>query len=53
MSAPRHPISIDNFSHVCIGVSDIDTSLAIYTDVLGMDVGGWSVASSAPSWSSC
>jgi len=32
------PISIANFSHVCIGVSDIEASLAFYTGVLGMDV---------------
>jgi catechol 2,3-dioxygenase-like lactoylglutathione lyase family enzyme len=32
------PISIANFSHVCIGVSDIEASLAFYTRVLGMDV---------------
>ncbi|MCT7659500.1 VOC family protein [Mycobacterium deserti] len=32
------PIRIENFSHVCIGVSDIDTSLQFYRDVLGMDV---------------
>lgn len=34
----QEPISIANFSHVCIGVSDIETSLRFYTDVLGMDV---------------
>jgi glyoxylase I family protein len=33
-----HPISVENFSHVCIGVSDMDASVAFYTDVLGMDV---------------
>jgi glyoxylase I family protein len=32
------PISIANFSHVCIGVSDIEASLAFYTGVLGMDI---------------
>lgn len=32
------PIAVQNFSHVCIGVSDIDASLAFYTAVLGMDV---------------
>src|SRR5215210_381921 len=32
------PISIANFSHVCIGVSDIEAALAFYTRVLGMDV---------------
>lgn len=37
MSLP-HPISVDNFSHVCIGVPDMDTSVSFYTDVLGMDV---------------
>ena len=34
----RAPIRIENFSHVCIGVSDIDASLRFYRDVLGMDV---------------
>ncbi|WP_197503419.1 VOC family protein [Mycobacterium sp. E740] len=37
MTEPQ-PISIENFSHVCIGVSDLDASLAFYTRVLGMDV---------------
>jgi glyoxylase I family protein len=37
MSDP-HPVAVQNFSHVCIGVSDIDASLAFYTGVLGMDV---------------
>jgi glyoxylase I family protein len=32
------PIAIANFSHVCIGVSDIVKSLHFYRDVLGMDV---------------
>lgn len=32
------PIAIANFSHVCIGVSDIERSLAFYTAILGMDV---------------
>ena len=31
-------IAVQNFSHVCIGVSDIETSLAFYRAVLGMDV---------------
>lgn len=31
-------VAIENFSHVCIGVSDMDKSLAFYTAVLGMDV---------------
>ena len=34
----QHPIAVQNFSHVCIGVSDIAASLAFYTAVLGMDV---------------
>lgn len=34
----QHPIPVQNFSHVCIGVSDIEASLAFYTAVLGMDV---------------
>lgn len=36
MSHP-HPIAVQNFSHVCVGVSDIDASPAFYTAVLGMD----------------
>jgi glyoxylase I family protein len=35
--ADQAPIRIANFSHVCIGVSDIGASLAFYTRVLGMD----------------
>ncbi|WP_406815911.1 VOC family protein [Mycobacterium sp. M23085] len=34
----QHHIAVQNFSHVCIGVSDIAASLAFYTAVLGMDV---------------
>lgn len=34
----QHPIAVQNFSHICVGVSDIETSLAFYTAVLGMDV---------------
>lgn len=37
MSRPQ-PISVENFSHVCVGVSDMDTSVSFYTAVLGMDV---------------
>jgi glyoxylase I family protein len=37
MSQP-HPIAVQNFSHVCIGVSDIEASLAFYIAALGMDV---------------
>lgn len=33
-----HPIAVQNFSHICIGVSDIEASLAFYTAVLDMDV---------------
>jgi catechol 2,3-dioxygenase-like lactoylglutathione lyase family enzyme len=32
------PISIANFSHICVAVSDIEKSLDFYTRVLGMDV---------------
>jgi glyoxylase I family protein len=32
------PIAVENFSHVCIGVSDMGKSLTFYTAVLGMDV---------------
>lgn len=34
----QHRIAVQNFSHICIGVSDIEASLAFYTAVLGMDV---------------
>jgi glyoxylase I family protein len=37
VSQPK-PVAVQNFSHVCIGVSDIEASLAFYTAVLGMDV---------------
>jgi glyoxylase I family protein len=37
MSHP-HPIAVQNLSHICIGVSDIEASVAFYTAVLGMDV---------------
>jgi glyoxylase I family protein len=37
MSEPK-PIAIANFSHLCVGVSDIERSLTFYTEVLGMDV---------------
>ena len=37
MTHPQ-PISVESFSHVCIGVSDMDASLSFYTDVFGMDV---------------
>ena len=37
MSSPQ-PIAVQNFSHICVGVSDIEASLAFYTAVLGMDV---------------
>ena len=33
-----HPIAVQNFSHICIGVSDIQASVAFYTEVLGMDI---------------
>ena len=31
-------IAIENFSHLCVGVADMDRSLAFYTSLLGMDV---------------
>jgi glyoxylase I family protein len=31
-------IAIENFSHLCIGVSDMEASRAFYTGLLGMDV---------------
>jgi glyoxylase I family protein len=34
----QQPIAVQNFSHICVGVSDIEASLAFYTAVLGMDV---------------
>ncbi|RDH79696.1 VOC family protein [Mycolicibacterium moriokaense] len=37
MSQPP-PIRVENFSHVCIGVSDMDAALSFYTGVLAMDV---------------
>ncbi|OMC45737.1 extradiol dioxygenase [Mycobacterium sp. IS-2888] len=37
MTEPQ-PIAVENFSHACIGVSDMERSLAFYTAVLGMDV---------------
>ncbi|OBG58148.1 VOC family protein [Mycobacterium sp. E3339] len=37
MSQPP-TIAVQNFSHVCIGVSDIEASREFYTAVLGMDV---------------
>ncbi|WP_068184400.1 VOC family protein [Mycobacterium sp. UM_CSW] len=37
MTQPQ-PIAVQNFSHICIGVSDIEASVAFYTAVLGMDV---------------
>ena len=37
MSHPQ-PISVEDFSHLCIGVSDMNTSVSFYTGVLAMDV---------------
>ena len=37
MTEPK-PIAIANFSHLCVAVSDIERSLAFYTEVLGMEV---------------
>ena len=35
----QHPIAVQNFSHICVGVSDIEASMAFYNmAVLGMDV---------------
>jgi glyoxylase I family protein len=34
----QHPIGIIGFSHVCIAVTDMETSLRFYRDVLGLDV---------------
>jgi glyoxylase I family protein len=35
---PPEPLAVQSFSHVCVGVSDIEASLEFYTAVLGMDV---------------
>ena len=37
MTTPQ-PIAVQNFSHICIGVTDIENSVAFYTRVFGMDV---------------
>lgn len=34
----RKPIELLGFSHVCIAVSDMETSLAFYRDLLGLEV---------------
>jgi glyoxylase I family protein len=34
----RESIPITNFSHICVGVSDIDLSVEFYAGLLGMDV---------------
>jgi glyoxylase I family protein len=34
----RECVPIANFSHICIGVSDVDVALGFYTGLLGMDV---------------
>ena len=36
--AHSDPVPIRRFSHLCVGVSNMDSSLAFYTGVLGMDV---------------
>lgn len=38
MTDDAAPLGIGGFSHVCIGVSDMDRSIAFYRDALGMDV---------------
>jgi catechol 2,3-dioxygenase-like lactoylglutathione lyase family enzyme len=45
--AQTQPISVENFAHVCIGVSDMDKSVSFYAGVLGTDVGTRSSASSS------
>ena len=37
MNKPQ-PLVVENFSHICIGVTDLERSLPFYTGVLGMDV---------------
>lgn len=34
----QHPIAVQNFSHICVGVSDIEASLACYTSGHGRGV---------------
>jgi glyoxylase I family protein len=36
--ADSQTLAIENFSHLCVGVSDMGRSLAFYTGLLGMDV---------------
>ena len=31
-------VQVENFSHVCVGVTNMETAVAFYTEVLGMDV---------------
>lgn len=38
MAGDTGPLGIGGFSHICVGVSDMDRSLAFYRDALGMDV---------------
>lgn len=38
MGDGQGPLEIGGFSHVCIGVSDMDRSIDFYRDLLGMDV---------------
>ena len=37
-SHESNPLAVQNLSHICIGVSDIEASLAFYSAVLGIDV---------------
>ena len=36
--ADETPLDVRNFSHICIGVSDMDRSLDFYRRLFGMDV---------------
>ena len=36
--ADEAPLAVRNFSHICIGVSDLDRSLEFYRRLFGMDV---------------
>ncbi len=38
MGDAQAPLDIGGFSHVCIGVTDMERSIAFYRDVMGMDV---------------